>query len=178
MCTTQSQRIVIFHIHIPSPSTWYTSIMSIEVTDMCEFNCNWISWHAHACAFLALRLQNLFLCCVSHFFVSIFISSFPFLISHFLVPTFSSALTDWVKCVLRNNWQYCNLIGPYHIPVIGPINLTWFTRLFSSWEVWSGHDTRAEVLNVTWDLQTANARLKGQRSSRACAEFKNANWCL
>jgi len=26
----------------------------------------------------------------------------------------------WVNCVLRNNWQYCNLIGPYHISVTGP----------------------------------------------------------
>ena len=90
VCTTQ--RIMIFHIHIASPSTWYTSIMSIEVTDMCEFNCNWISWHAHTCAFHALRWQNPFLRCVSHFFISI--SSFPFLISHVLVPTSSSAQSE------------------------------------------------------------------------------------
>ena len=30
-------------------------------------------------------------------------------------------------CVLCNNLQYCDLIGPYHIPVMGPRNLTWFT---------------------------------------------------
>jgi len=48
----------------------------------------------------------------------------------------------WVNCVLHNNWQYCNLIGPYHISVIGPRNSTWFTRPFSLWEVWSGHETR------------------------------------
>ena len=47
----------------------------------------------------------------------------------------------WVKCLLHNNLQYCNLIGPYHIPVIGPRNLPCFTRPFSSCEVWSGHET-------------------------------------
>jgi len=50
--------------------------------------------------------------------------------------------------VLCNNLQYCNLIGAYYIPLIGPRNPTWFTRLFSSWEVWSGHETNVLLAHV------------------------------
>jgi len=54
----------------------------------------------------------------------------------------------WVKCVLRNNLQYYNLIGPYYILVIGPRNSTWFTSPFSLWEVWSGHETKVLLAHV------------------------------
>ena len=58
------------------------------------------------------------------------------------------AASLWVKCVLCNNLQYYNLIGPYYIPVIGPRNSTWFTSPFSSWEVLSGHKTKVILAHI------------------------------
>ena len=88
-----------------------TSIMSIEVTDTCEFH--WISWHAHAvrisCTASAhsrlyltklLPTENSFLRCVSHFHPHFFVSVSR--VSHFLVPTFSSARIERFHHVIKN----------------------------------------------------------------------------
>ena len=45
--------------------------------------------------------------------------------------------------VLRNNYQSCSLIGPYHFKGISPRNLTPFTRLFlTRRRTRAGHKTR------------------------------------